>query len=140
MEDVVEVLSMVPHIVKSSYKKMWIDYDEEADVVYINFVYPPIAVEHEEDENELYKKYKKIFRRDRSKSTKKSFESNRKSSEKNIYHVNPQNPVFLRRILRRCGFDVEMYFGTRISKKIPFWIRKRLMFLRGMWCVCIKEK
>ncbi|MHA1582846.1 MAG: DUF2283 domain-containing protein [Candidatus Baldrarchaeia archaeon] len=58
MEEV-EVLKIIPHILKSSHKKMWIDYDEEADVIYISFVYPPKAVEHEEDENGIIKNYDK---------------------------------------------------------------------------------
>jgi uncharacterized protein YuzE len=44
-------------VIKLPQKKIWIDYDEEADVLYINFVYPPKAVEHEEDENGIIKNY-----------------------------------------------------------------------------------
>jgi uncharacterized protein YuzE len=36
---------------------MWIDYDEGADVLYISFVYPPNAVEHEVDEMGVIKNY-----------------------------------------------------------------------------------
>jgi uncharacterized protein YuzE len=28
-------------------RRIWIDYDEDADVLYMNFTYPPKAVEHE---------------------------------------------------------------------------------------------
>jgi uncharacterized protein YuzE len=56
MEEV-EIIKMVPHVVKSTQKRIWIDYDEEADVLYINFVYPPKAVEHEEEENGIVKNY-----------------------------------------------------------------------------------
>jgi len=56
MEEV-EIIKMVPHVVKSTQKRIWIDYDEEADVLYINFIYPPKAVEHEEDENGIVKNY-----------------------------------------------------------------------------------
>lgn len=56
MEEV-EILKIVPHVIKLAQKKMWIDYDEEADVLYINFVYPPKAIEHEEDENGIIKNY-----------------------------------------------------------------------------------
>ena len=50
-----EVLKIIPHVLKSPFKKLWIDYDEKADVLYINFVYPPKAVEHEEDEKGIIK-------------------------------------------------------------------------------------
>jgi len=56
MEEV-EIIKMVPHVVKSTQKRIWIDYDEEADVLYINFIYPPKAVEHEEEENGIVKNY-----------------------------------------------------------------------------------
>jgi uncharacterized protein YuzE len=56
MEEV-EILKIVPHVLGSMQKKIWIDYDEEADVLYINFTYPPNAVEHEEDEQGIIKNY-----------------------------------------------------------------------------------
>jgi len=56
MEEV-EILKIVPHVLKSPYKRIWVDYDEEADVLYINFVYPPNAVEHEEDEDGIVRNY-----------------------------------------------------------------------------------
>jgi uncharacterized protein YuzE len=52
-----EIMSLIPHIVRSSRKKVWIDYDKGADVLYISFVYPPNAVEHEEDENGVIRNY-----------------------------------------------------------------------------------
>ncbi len=55
--DEVEILKIVPHLLKSCQKKMWLDYDEEADVLYISFVYPPRAVEHEEDELGILRNY-----------------------------------------------------------------------------------
>ena len=56
MEEI-EIIKMVPHVVRSTQRKIWIDYDEEADVLYMNFTYPPKAVEHEEDENGIIKNY-----------------------------------------------------------------------------------
>lgn len=38
-------------------KKILADYDREADVLYINFTYPPEAVEHDEDERGLIRNY-----------------------------------------------------------------------------------
>ncbi len=39
------------------WKLFWLDYDQGADVLYISIVYPPNAVEHEEDENGIIKNY-----------------------------------------------------------------------------------
>ncbi len=55
--DEAEIMKLIPHVVRSSQKKVWIDYDEGADVLYINFAYPPNAVEHEEDENGIIRNY-----------------------------------------------------------------------------------
>ena len=52
-----ELLKIVPHVIKSSQKKLLVDYDEEADVLYISFVLPPNAVDHEEDENGIVKNF-----------------------------------------------------------------------------------
>lgn len=57
--DEAELLKMIPHVVRSSANKVWIDYDEEADVLYISFVYPPDAIEHEEDEDGIIRNYDK---------------------------------------------------------------------------------
>jgi uncharacterized protein YuzE len=55
--DETEIMKIIPHVVRSSKKKVWIDYDEDADVLYISFVYPPNAVEHEEDEDGIIRNY-----------------------------------------------------------------------------------
>ena len=52
-----ELLDIIPHITSIPYRKIWIDYDEEVDVLYMNFTYPPQAVGHEEDENGIIKNY-----------------------------------------------------------------------------------
>ena len=44
--DEAEIMKMIPHVFRSSQKKVWIDYDEGADVLYISFVYPPNSVEY----------------------------------------------------------------------------------------------
>ncbi len=56
MEEV-EILKIVPHVIESMQKKIWIDYDEDADVLYINFTYPPNAVEHQEDEQGIVRNF-----------------------------------------------------------------------------------
>ena len=57
--DEAELMKMIPHVVRSSTKKVWIDYDEVADVLYFSFVYPPNAVDHEEDEDGIIRNYDK---------------------------------------------------------------------------------
>jgi len=57
--DEAELIKMIPHVVRSSTKKVWIDYDEEADVLYVSFVYPSNAIEHEEDEDGIIRNYDK---------------------------------------------------------------------------------
>ena len=56
MEEV-EIIKMVPHVVRSMQRRIWIDYDEDADVLYMDFTYPPKAVEHEEEESGIVKNY-----------------------------------------------------------------------------------
>jgi len=56
MEEV-EIVKMVPHVIMSMQRRIWIDYDKDADVLYMNFTYLPKAVEHEEDENGIVRNY-----------------------------------------------------------------------------------
>ena len=53
----VEITKIIPYMVKSAQRRIWIDYDEEADVLYLNFSYPPTAVDHEEDEDGIVRNY-----------------------------------------------------------------------------------
>ncbi len=57
--DEAEIMKLIPHVVRSSQNKVWMDYDKDADVLYISFVYPPDSVEHEEDENGIIRNYNK---------------------------------------------------------------------------------
>ena len=60
MEEAIdEVMDIIPNITSMPYRKIWVDYDEDADVLYINFTYPPEAVEHEEDEGGIIRNYNK---------------------------------------------------------------------------------
>ena len=36
-----EVINIIPCITTIPYRKIWIDYDEKVDVLYINFTTPP---------------------------------------------------------------------------------------------------
>jgi uncharacterized protein YuzE len=56
MEEV-EITKIIPYVVKSAQRRIWIDYDDEADVLYLNFTYPPTAVDHEEDEDGIVRNY-----------------------------------------------------------------------------------
>jgi uncharacterized protein YuzE len=56
-EAIDEVMDMIPHLISMPYRKKWVDYDEEADILYINFTYSSEAVEHEEDEEAIIRNY-----------------------------------------------------------------------------------
>jgi uncharacterized protein YuzE len=43
MEKMKEVLDILPHIFKIPFNRIWIDYDKEADVLYISFRKPQQA-------------------------------------------------------------------------------------------------
>jgi uncharacterized protein YuzE len=43
MEKMNEVLDILPHILKMPFNRIWIDYDKEADVLYISFRKPQQA-------------------------------------------------------------------------------------------------
>jgi len=58
MEEV-EIIKIIPHVVRSLQRRIWIDYDGDADVLYMNFTYPLKVVEHEEDENGIVRNYDK---------------------------------------------------------------------------------
>ena len=54
-----ELIKKILQVVSSTIKKVWIDYDDEADVLYVSFVYPPNAIEHEMDEDGIVRNYDK---------------------------------------------------------------------------------
>jgi uncharacterized protein YuzE len=43
MEKVTSILESIPYILKMPSKQIWIDYDDEADVLYISFKKPQQA-------------------------------------------------------------------------------------------------
>ena len=45
--EVEKVSALVPHLLGISHKKIWVDYDEEADVLYVNFKRPSRADDSE---------------------------------------------------------------------------------------------
>ena len=56
--DLEEIYDMIPNIVKLPSKKVWMDYDEEADVLYINFEKPQHATDSELLKNNVLVRYK----------------------------------------------------------------------------------
>ena len=53
-----EIYELVSHIIKLPETKMWIDYDKEADVLYINFKRPRKATDSEMLDNGVLLRYK----------------------------------------------------------------------------------
>jgi len=52
------VVEAAPYLLKFPYRKMWIDYDKEADVLYINFKRPQKATDSEMMENGILLRYR----------------------------------------------------------------------------------
>ena len=53
-----EVFEATPHLLKFPVGKTWIDYDKEADVLYISFKRPQKATDSEMRENGILFRYK----------------------------------------------------------------------------------
>ncbi|GAB4407616.1 MAG: hypothetical protein OHK0032_02960 [Thermodesulfovibrionales bacterium] len=53
-----EVYKLTSHLIKLPETKMWIDYDKEADVLYISFKRPQKATDSEMLENGVLLRYK----------------------------------------------------------------------------------
>ncbi|HUV00187.1 MAG TPA: DUF2283 domain-containing protein [Bacteroidales bacterium] len=53
-----EVYELVSHLIKMPESKMWIDYDKEADVLYISFKRPQRTTDSEMLENGVLLRYK----------------------------------------------------------------------------------
>jgi uncharacterized protein YuzE len=54
-----QVIEATPYLLKFPYRKTWIDYDKEADVLYINFKRPQKATDSEMTKNGILLRYKK---------------------------------------------------------------------------------
>jgi uncharacterized protein YuzE len=52
------IYEIIPNIVKLPSKKLWVDYDEDADVLYISFEKPQHATDSELLENNVLVRYK----------------------------------------------------------------------------------
>jgi uncharacterized protein YuzE len=54
-----EVFEATPHLLKFPKKKLWIDYDEEADVLYLSFQRPQKATDSEMRDDGVLLRYKR---------------------------------------------------------------------------------
>jgi len=54
-----EVFKTVPHLVKFPSQHIWVDFDKEADVLYISFEKPQMATDSELLENNVLLRYRK---------------------------------------------------------------------------------
>jgi len=50
----IDVLKSIPYLLEMPSKRIWIDYDDEADVLYISFRKPQQANDSEMEENVVY--------------------------------------------------------------------------------------
>ncbi|MBN1906407.1 MAG: DUF2283 domain-containing protein [Deltaproteobacteria bacterium] len=57
-ETLLEVFKATPHLLKFPVTKMWIDYDKEADVLYISFNRPQEATDSEMTQDGILHRYK----------------------------------------------------------------------------------
>jgi uncharacterized protein YuzE len=57
-ETLSEIYKATPHLLKLPVSKMWIDYDKEADVLYISFDRPQRATDSEMSPNGILHRYR----------------------------------------------------------------------------------
>ena len=56
--DVKEILKLVPSLLKLKAKEIWVNYDKEADVLYISFQRPQRATDTETLDNGVLVRYR----------------------------------------------------------------------------------
>jgi len=57
--DIKEILNLAPKLLKTSFKRIWYSYDEEADVLYLNFKKPSHADDSELTDDDIIIRYEK---------------------------------------------------------------------------------
>jgi uncharacterized protein YuzE len=57
--EISKVLSIVPNLIGIPYKNIWYSYDEEADVLYLNFKKPSHADDSEMTDDDVIIRYEK---------------------------------------------------------------------------------
>jgi uncharacterized protein YuzE len=53
-----EIFSAMPHLFRLPVKRLWIDYDEEADVLYVSFNRPQDATDSEMSDDGILARYR----------------------------------------------------------------------------------
>ena len=53
-----EILESLPHLLRLPSKQMWLDFDEEADVLYVSFERPQGATDTELTEDDVLMRYR----------------------------------------------------------------------------------
>jgi uncharacterized protein YuzE len=57
--EVESMLTLVPRLLEIPHKRIWVAYDEEADVLYVNFKKPSHADDSELTEDDIIVRYEK---------------------------------------------------------------------------------
>lgn len=57
-KNIEQIVEATPYLLKFPYRKMWIDYDKEADVLYINFKRPQKATDSEMNKDGILLRYR----------------------------------------------------------------------------------
>jgi uncharacterized protein YuzE len=59
IDSIEKISALVPHLLGIPQKKIWVDYDEMADVLYVNFKKPSLADESEITDDDVIIRYEK---------------------------------------------------------------------------------
>ena len=59
IDSIEKIAALVPHLLDISHKKIWVDYDQEADVLYVNFKKPAHAEDSELTDDDVIVRYEK---------------------------------------------------------------------------------
>jgi uncharacterized protein YuzE len=59
IDSIEKIAALVPHLRDISHKKIWVDYDQEADVLYVNFKKPAHAEDSELTDDDVIVRYDK---------------------------------------------------------------------------------
>ncbi|MBI4641219.1 MAG: DUF2283 domain-containing protein [Candidatus Tectomicrobia bacterium] len=57
--DIKEILNLTPQLLNLPFKRIWYSYDEEADVLYLNFKKPSHADDSELTDDDIIIRYEK---------------------------------------------------------------------------------
>ena len=59
IDSIEKISALVPHLLGISQKKIWVDYDELADVLYVNFKKPSHADDSDITDDDVIIRYEK---------------------------------------------------------------------------------